>query len=808
MILDGLDEIDGRYDTVVRMIKNLADHTNVKICLSSRPLPVFEEAFGGALGLRLQDLTSQTIRDYADVQLSDLIQKRVLHDEQNGHQATRILDTIVARANGVFLWAVIAVRDVRDGLQGIVDLDELAQTVDSLPPELESLFMLMLNRIKPAYQRDAARFLQFVLHAPDRASDWEKWQPPRLTLCNLHLIRSQRDFEDAPFTYKKIPTSEIVQICETLRTQLLSHTAGLLELTTTAQTYVSFDLRPMSQPLLNMELNFLHRTVRDFLCYNDEARSFVARKGFTMPQVHLAIARGRLAQLAQFSDEKRLIDVSHVTPTYYVFRVALQHVSLAERLVEAAQSELMRSLKYESYVRSYSAAHDPVLRVKGYEVDTEAFSYSAARDPVLRVKGYEVDTEAFMIDQTATSIDLVGMAAAVGMTLYVCERLGISNILQGYALKFPGLNDYCTNINTQAILTWTQPSQSEESDESVEYHLHSSSYRQTLGRYLRLNSNVPIPGMASDSDSSIDTDSEYKSRTHSRWANDAFVETYLLSCCAPSSFDLIRILLHAGANPMAVVAPVKERLSPSEQQCFWVRWLELLRFWHFIYIDGRPGRILHDDEYLNLNVTPKVILDITKALLARGADVNFPLDGPNQVYRSWAFEPGDLEDCCLSLKFDATAMFMLETYLNQEPEFRKFAIAIETFIKRPTRRLVGIKALGDAAGDFRADSADLSPGECEMLWPLIEKEEETGHGTDMDALQSAIEGVWKAHRPNWEEDRLKDGKRIEAKEDLEEDLEEDEEEDEEEDGEEEEEEDKAPSVRSSSFSQHVILEIN
>jgi len=171
MFLDGLDEIDGRYDTVVRIVQNLADHPNVKMCLSSRPLPVFEEAFNGALGLRLQDLTFQSIRAYAGVQLSDLVQRRVLRDKQDRHRAKNILNKIVERANGVFLWTVIVVKDVRDGLQDIVDLDELAQTVESLPPELESLFMVMLNRIKPAYQRDAARFLQFVLHAPDRASD-------------------------------------------------------------------------------------------------------------------------------------------------------------------------------------------------------------------------------------------------------------------------------------------------------------------------------------------------------------------------------------------------------------------------------------------------------------------------------------------------------------------------------------------------------------------------------------------------------------------------------------------------------------
>ena len=86
--------------------------------------------------------------------------------------------------------------------------------------------MLMLNRIKPAYRRDAARYLQIALHSSDRASDWCWSLSPTLTLCSLHLIRSQRDFEDASFMYEKVASSEIVLGCETLRTQLSSHTCG------------------------------------------------------------------------------------------------------------------------------------------------------------------------------------------------------------------------------------------------------------------------------------------------------------------------------------------------------------------------------------------------------------------------------------------------------------------------------------------------------------------------------------------------------------------------------------------------------
>jgi len=727
MFLDGLDEIDGRYDTVVQMMEDLAHHTNIKICLSSRPLPVFEEAFSGAPGLKLQDFTFHSIQAYADVQLSDLIYRRVLHDKQEGHQARNIINTIVERADGVFLWAVIAIRDVRDGLQGIVDLNELAQTVDSLPPELESLFMLMLNRIKPAYQRDAARFLQIALHAQDRASYPGFHGELPLTLCSLHLIRSQRDFEHAPFNYEKVATSEIVKVCETLRIQLLSHTAGLLELTSRAQWTSNDDLLP-NQPLLNMDVQFLHRTVKDFLCYNDEASLFLARKGFTKPQVHLAIARGRLAQVAQFSEECRAD--SGDTPAYRVFSAAMQHVSLAERFIGAAQSDVMRSLIYESYVRNYSIVYDTVTGNR------------------------MASTEAFMINDAGTSIDVVGMAAAASMTLYVCERLGISNASQGYAPDLPGLNHYCTNINTQAVLTWTQPSQSEESDESVEHDLRSSSYRQTLGRYLRLDSDVPMdsgPEMASDAE--IDTDSETNSWTRSLWAKDTSAETYLLSCCSPSCHDLIRILLHAGANPMAVVVPVKSNIRTSEPKCFWQRWIRLLREFRLYHreTNGRSGRILLDDSHPNLP-TPKTILGITKALLARGADVNFQLSTGASAGDYSYLKRRTPDFYYLAFEFHATAMFVLENYFNKEPEFRKFAIAIESFIKRRTRTLVRMRAQKCTVSRNYCDFASLSPKECETLWPLIEKWEETGHTTDLEALRSVMEKVWKSHRPNWDEE--------------------------------------------------------
>lgn len=159
IFIDGLDEFEGREDTVIEMMEALADQTHVKVCLSSRPLVAFEEAFSGKPSLRLQDLTFDSIKDYAKVKLSKPIQKYVSLNETERNQADHLLTRIVERADGVFLWAIIAVRDVLDGLRGIANLNELAQTIESLPSQLESLFVLMLDRISPAFKRDAAYFL-------------------------------------------------------------------------------------------------------------------------------------------------------------------------------------------------------------------------------------------------------------------------------------------------------------------------------------------------------------------------------------------------------------------------------------------------------------------------------------------------------------------------------------------------------------------------------------------------------------------------------------------------------------------------
>ena len=692
MFIDGLDEFDGRYETVVKMIKDLADQTHVKICLSSRPLLAFEEAFNGKPSLRVQDLTFDSVRAYADFQLSGVIEQRVSYDKYDRNRARDLFTRIVERADGVFLWAVIAIRKVRDGLRDIVDMNELAQEIEMLPSELEGIFMLLLHRIGRVHKRLAAQFLQITLYdnsgirgSHDHAMD----------LCKLHLIHSQRADEDAPFSYVKVATSELIKACRTLRTRLLSHTAGLLELTPSDKGDWMYGEREDYDPVLSIEINFLHRTVRDFLLNNDEAKSFLDNQGFPEAQVRLSIARGTLAQLAQFSREDAEIAAEGLRhPVFFPFHAALHQVSRVERLVGAAQSKLMRSLDYESFVR-------------GYHVITP-----------LRLRRLP---KAFMIaGGYGTSIDLVGMAAAVGMTMYVCEQLDVLVESRHYSPSLPDLKIYSRNRATAAMLSWKVLDRSRDPDTDVAIRLRTSSYRQALVECLQWKANARLNWW-----------------TNAQPKRSPLAETYMLSCCTSSCLDLVRILLRAGANPMVRVDVGEDKFDPHlKSESFWKSWLEFLLELrcNYMNIHGRSGGIVLHNSDIEMHVTLKDIFDATKALLAHGADINYQVEGSNSDFKRPDFEYEQFE-----FHFTTSAMFTLEECFNKEPEFREFSIAMEPLVERPTRKIVCIRHMYQSAWPHTEES--------DSLWLLIEKWESTGHRSDLDALKSAVEQVLRAHNP-------------------------------------------------------------
>ena len=57
LFINGLDEYGGDFDEMARFLKDVARSPLIKVCVSSRLLVVFREAFKHSPTLRLQDLT-------------------------------------------------------------------------------------------------------------------------------------------------------------------------------------------------------------------------------------------------------------------------------------------------------------------------------------------------------------------------------------------------------------------------------------------------------------------------------------------------------------------------------------------------------------------------------------------------------------------------------------------------------------------------------------------------------------------------------------------------------------------------------
>lgn len=111
-MIDGLDEYEGDKDELVDLLRNvtssLGPDSRLRLCLSSRPWNIFQDAFGNGLNFRLQDLTYRDISLYVSGSLNSRARVREL-ERINQNSTSELFDEIVQKADGVFLWVKLVV---------------------------------------------------------------------------------------------------------------------------------------------------------------------------------------------------------------------------------------------------------------------------------------------------------------------------------------------------------------------------------------------------------------------------------------------------------------------------------------------------------------------------------------------------------------------------------------------------------------------------------------------------------------------------------------------------------------------------
>jgi hypothetical protein len=171
IFIDGLDEYDGDHEALCTTLKTLADSPYVKLCVSSRPWNVFEEAFGQKEDTKLymQDLTKHDIKDYTKSRLEEHPRWQAVASRPG--QGLELVQEIVDKACGVFLWVYLVTELLRKGLTNRDSFSGMRRRLESFPPELEDFFQGILESVEAFYHSKMSTALQLATTADEPLHD-------------------------------------------------------------------------------------------------------------------------------------------------------------------------------------------------------------------------------------------------------------------------------------------------------------------------------------------------------------------------------------------------------------------------------------------------------------------------------------------------------------------------------------------------------------------------------------------------------------------------------------------------------------
>ncbi|KAF4972491.1 hypothetical protein FSARC_963 [Fusarium sarcochroum] len=276
LFIDGLDEFDGNHHQIISFFKGLTTKQNgksLKLCLSSRPWDVFEEAFGTSVpNTKLQDLSYEDMYRYAKDTLKTNAQLRKLI-KQNQDSTHGLIISIVEQADGVFLWVRLAVERMLAAFQKSNEFDVLETTLKNLPTELDDLFEKLLFKDQtPSEIMQTATLFQ-LMHGREIVADFIKDESSNsLTVWEIAFALSKDDDSLAFSREVHEATDEEIQTrCQTTIRYIKTRFSGLLNVHMGGRMgnmrvpKFADKAQEVANLITTSKVIYIHRTVRDWL---------------------------------------------------------------------------------------------------------------------------------------------------------------------------------------------------------------------------------------------------------------------------------------------------------------------------------------------------------------------------------------------------------------------------------------------------------------------------------------------------------------------------------------------------------------
>ncbi|KAI0843673.1 hypothetical protein F5Y06DRAFT_255526 [Hypoxylon sp. FL0890] len=169
LLIGALDEYGGRTEFISGFLKDLTKEayfprTEIRILFSSRPWNVFREEFSSCEGLRIHEHTENDIRSFC--------MTSIFERAQLSQYLLPLVEEVVSRASGVFLWVKLVLRDLfaitaiesqRENVE-----KELRTKLDSIPDQLDDYYAAIVTRISESCRWDTYVALECLARTEHR----------------------------------------------------------------------------------------------------------------------------------------------------------------------------------------------------------------------------------------------------------------------------------------------------------------------------------------------------------------------------------------------------------------------------------------------------------------------------------------------------------------------------------------------------------------------------------------------------------------------------------------------------------------
>lgn len=307
LFLDGIDEIkpeDGTKDGIPEFLDwaiELSQRSKIKLCLASRPDPhILETRLSRYPRLRLQDLNFEDLMAYAKGRVK-------IPAEAISAEKKNLIQSLADKAEGVFLWLILAIKSVNEGFRNDDSIETLQERIQCLPQSLDSLYKDMWARAgadNPSeYRQTAALYFKLIL-ASKVIFNINAFDVMLATTCLADRVLHA--FADRS---KLVREDDMLQQCREVEKKLNIYCVGLIQ--TVSVPKQEYSWKPIADcswygqvydrivPVATRtRLAFIHRTASDFLNDTKSGREILGFDTSSDFSIECRLLHARLANLA------------------------------------------------------------------------------------------------------------------------------------------------------------------------------------------------------------------------------------------------------------------------------------------------------------------------------------------------------------------------------------------------------------------------------------------------------------------------------------------------------------------------------